>query len=104
MLNNYLEISVLESAVLRKIYSEDRPMYFKNLPEIVSNIVPQVKVQQRLKLALKKPLKGTSDVSGIPLHQEDKIIGIIIVFGPLTEMQKKIFKDIINDFESKLLN
>ena len=88
-----IDLNLLQSKVFRRVYSEKRAIYFRKLPEIVDNLLPNLKQSYQINKTLQQ-LKRT-DIAVVPI--ELKNLGkefVLALLGPLSEDQKKLIKEV----------
>lgn len=98
-----LEIPVNEIPLLKQAYSEKRHIYFKKVPELIASLLTRTRLQQQIRNTL--ITLGITDVAISPvLKGPEKIPSLIlVVLGPLTQMQLSYIRNIIDILENDLI-
>ena len=93
-----IEIDLLQTPVLRRVYIEKKAIYFKKVPELVAGLIPIVKQQNQIREILNQ--LGITDVAAIPIElnlSKNYQEYILAVLGPLDDQQKKFIKDVTGE-------
>ena len=90
-----IDIKILDMPVLRRVYTEQKNIYFKKVPRLIAGLIPQLHNQRSIEDTLRT--LGITDVAVLPiLNTLDKeVIGLLAVLGPLTQEQMKQIKEIV---------
>ena len=93
-----IEIDLLQTPVLRRVYTEKKAIYFRKVPELIAALLPDVKQQYQARELLKQ--LNITDIATIPIDINDNGSTreyILAVLGPLDDEQKKFIKDVTNE-------
>ena len=93
-----IEIDLLQTPVLRRVYTEKKAIYFRKVPELIAALLPDVKQQYQARELLKQ--LNITDIATIPIDINDNGSTreyILAVLGPLDDEQNKFIKDVTNE-------
>lgn len=99
-----MKFSVLEIPVMRRVYKEKKPIYYKRIPDLVSAFIPALPSKKMVNLMLNK--FGITDMGLAPvfitLKDHQSIFLILCVLGPLSQDQRLFVKEAVESFEKLL--
>lgn len=94
---NQISFPVENTPVLRRVYQENRRIYFKKVPELVAGLLPSIR---QIDLILRQ--LGITDVAVLPLAQKpaDHPDAMLVVLGPLTKDQLDYLREAVTVFSN----